>query len=280
MIQAEDTAQFKINYLLKAASSGDAQAARALHRIAESVTLAVNKLAARDVELWNPILERAIGWPIVESAAQDEKARNAAIMARVGSKAFYRSRPSADQKSLRFQNTPTSDMAVFIGGSFNILNTAVKFLTIDSPSEERFRERLDALFQGMPEGIQTDGLRAVMKNLHAKGGFDPQTKKELKLMIFDWLDREAGGHIERISELRERGVNSGSWRRDYEGYIDDLIRESRREDGWRDIAARRIDDEDRKQFLLKSLGTLTVESCIRDEIKKVIGGSLNWFNRS
>lgn len=274
--QAEDEAGRALRYLFIAASSGEphaAHAARAIHRIAERVTLKMNSLAARDKDLWKPILEGAIGWPIVYSETQDEKACNEAVIERVGSTASFRSRPEPGTKSLRFKSTELNNLLILIGGCFNPLDAAVKHLTSDNPSAEKFSERLDELLEKMPDGIKSDGIRTVMSNLRACRGFQPKTQKELAQMIFDWIDAEAGGRIEAVDFFRKRGVNSDALGKDI-GQVDASILEARKKFPKTNSE---ITDSERKDFLLKNIGSNAVEKEIRNQIRRVIVDSLKWF---
>lgn len=273
VLEAEDTAANALQFILEAAEAGNRQAAKVAHWIAERLTLKINKLAARDTELWNPILANAIGWPIVASEEPDERAKNEALLARVGARAMIRVFPEKGTKSIRVQHTTMNGLLKLMGGGLNVLDVAVKHLSSGNPDDNEFFARADALCATLPKGIQKGGIRATLADLRKRGDFGRPTRKQLAAMIFAWLDAESSGRIEDIDFLRKRGINSQSISVAYSVEFDMMIRRIAKEQQILD------DDYDEfiKSFLLTHRGPKTVEKAIRAQILRAISDSLNWY---
>jgi hypothetical protein len=278
---AEDEAVNFLRAILDSASTGNSAAARAAHRIAEGFILKINELVLRDSEIWNPILAKANGWPVLASNIPSDIQRNDAILSKVGSDSMLRVVPAAGSKSIRYQVTAMNDILQYLGGCLKVLDAVRMHLSSDSPKDDDFSARIEFLCSHLPHEIPVTGIRGIIKELHKRGGFGRPTKKELAKMIFIWLDLETSGEIQNIDFFRNRGVNSRALDVPDIGHIDEhlLMRKktehssSRRRSNYASIT-----DEERKKFLLHHRGPGAVETAIRGQILRAIQESLNWYN--
>jgi hypothetical protein len=131
---AEDEAVKILRAILHSASTGNSAAARAAHRIAEGFILKINELVLRDSEIWNPILAKANGWPVLASKIPSDIQRNDALLSKVGSDSMLRVVPPEGSKSIRYQVTQMNDILQHLGGCLNVLDAVRMHLSSDNPS--------------------------------------------------------------------------------------------------------------------------------------------------
>jgi hypothetical protein len=278
---AEDEAVKILRAILHSASTGNSAAARAAHRIAEGFILKINELVLRDSEIWNPILAKANGWPVLASKIPSDIQRNDALLSKVGSDSMLRVVPPEGSKSIRYQVTQMNDILQHLGGCLNVLDAVRMHLSSDNPSDDEFSARVESLCSHLPQEIPVTGIRGIIKELRKRGGFGRPTKKELAKMIFIWLDLETSGEIQNIDFFRKRGLNTRSLDGPDIGQIDDHLRMQKKVNASsysRRSSYASITDQERKDFLLRHRGPGTVEDSIRSQILRAIKESLNWYN--
>ncbi|MCX6969699.1 MAG: hypothetical protein NTV93_06020 [Verrucomicrobia bacterium] len=290
-IQDESDARRALASLVDLASRGDAQAAKFIHMLAEELTVAMNALAKRDFELWDPILAEASAWPIRYSDIPLEKKLNEDLLARVGRKSILpraiHHKSAGTPKPTRLDvTTPLNQRLMFCADALNSLSGAACIvLASDNPSAEVFEERLDDLLldalvkQPQTAGIPTPVIRKLMLEFRQNGQFDLADKKGRASAIFDWLDAEAGRKIQDVDFFRERGLNAQSMGGPDANKVDEwlrIIKKCNTPKGARESFCAETSDADRKNFLLLHRGPKTVETAIRKQILRAIIESQNW----
>jgi hypothetical protein len=285
-----------VRILFRKAKEGDATAARALHEHVEWATSALNSLVDPETPLWKDILSSANGWPVVYSDTVDEKKRANGILEHVGSSSILNivHHYSPGTKPPRYtQDDKLTEISIWMGGALLHLRGIARNLTVDFPSSRKFTRRLDAVLSYAPPKVPTNGIRTMIEKFRGSPGFCPQA--QLADWVVIWLEIETGGHLELVSELRERCINANAV--DQGGKkLNQLVKHAKghgsdptnRQSGAaktktevKRVKAPDFDptDEDVAAFLKKQIGTPAAESTIRATITARLLNTNAWVNR-
>lgn len=266
ILEAEACFSRALSYLRGRAKSGNRDAVRIFHRSVETAVLHLNDLAEKHPETWDPIMELAMGWPIINSYTKEDRQRTDTLMARVGKKAPWRgmSPPGAGERAPKFSpETPLTRIAMEMITAFQNLTPIAGILRYGNPERKKFDSRVECLLQPIQKEKHVRALRFILKTLVEHGITKPRhiTKTNAVSLCMAYLDQETDRHPEQILELRVQTAYANAWKNtatpEWESKICAYFRKLKGEPGQRE----------RREFLLKFLGPRSVESNIRQAIK-------------